>query len=396
MIKLGGYIIDITEDLYGFAIFIIMIFLISSITIIPTECSTKFSKLSSLESCVKIVGLSATDNSSPVQVRRGSVISVKANIKNTGEQARTFYAGASIIGEGESTWKDLSGWGTTPILNPDEIYTFKFSDYTIPLNAYYGYHGILVKVWADSSKTTQLTERWFQQSVLVDGHTKGKVVLSFDFESDDELKSSGYISHETLNTMTDTLNLLYENEISATIFVQGACLNNSRTGNDFKIIINQAIAMGFEIASHTYSHPDINDLGEQDIEKEIVTTERLLEELIGMKPLGFRAPYFRYNERLWEVLAKRGYFYDSAVWYNDEYHPQSDSSPYPLLNSLFEVPLMEADITKENNWEKPLSYWINIIDKAASGNMVVLDFHPQNIKNNWEKFLQIVDYIISL
>jgi len=109
-----------------------------------------------------------TGISSPVKVRRGSVIRVTVYIKNTGSEARTFYVGASIIGEGENTWKDLPGWGTTPTINPGSTGSFTFGDYTIPAGAYIGYHGIYVKVWTDSTKSTVVAERWFEKVILVE------------------------------------------------------------------------------------------------------------------------------------------------------------------------------------------------------------------------------------
>jgi len=108
-----------------------------------------------------------TSLSSPVQVRRGSIIRVTVSIKNTGTEARTFYVGASIIGEGETTWKDLPGWGTTTSISPGSTGSFTFGDYTIPADAYIGYHGIYVKLWTDSTKSTVVTDRWFEKVVQV-------------------------------------------------------------------------------------------------------------------------------------------------------------------------------------------------------------------------------------
>lgn len=109
-----------------------------------------------------IVGLS-----SPVEVYRGSVIRVTVYVENTGDEARTFYVGASIIGEGESTWKNLPSWGTTSTISPGSTGSFTFGDYTIPSDAYIGYHGITVKVWTDSTKANQLDEAWYERAVEV-------------------------------------------------------------------------------------------------------------------------------------------------------------------------------------------------------------------------------------
>jgi len=138
---------------------VITAILLSSL-VFPLFAQQQFTQ--SVEAKAEIVSLS-----SPVQVRRGSIIRVTVSIKNTGTEARTFYVGASIIGEGETTWKDLPGWGTTSSISPGTTGSFTFGDYTIPADAYIGYHGIYVKVWTDSTKSTVVTDRWFEKVIIV-------------------------------------------------------------------------------------------------------------------------------------------------------------------------------------------------------------------------------------
>jgi len=368
---------------------LVKVFLVTSVIVTSSQSiSMTRSKSSISSSSAQIMGLGSISGSLPVQVRRGSVIKVTIHIKNTAEEARTFYVGASIIGEGEVTWKDLPSWGTTPVVNPNEICAFTLGEYTIPSNASLGYHGIVAKVWVNPSMATQLAERWFPQVVLVERST-GYVVLSFDFESDNESdKSTGYVSNSTLNAIRDILNLLSQKGIPATIFVQGACLENSRSGYEFKKVVSLAVSKGFEIASHSYSHPsDINGLTESDIEKEIVTTENLLKELSGTHPGGFRAPYFAYGEKLWNVLARKGYFYDSSVW-QDEPDIYSIKTPSGVL---IQVPW------KHQDGDTSYSDLTQSINYAASYRKIrVIDFHPQNVKDHMSEFQQLIGLISIL
>jgi len=347
-------------------------------------------KLSVSSTSTQILSISSSStNTLPVQVRRGSIIKVTVYIKNTDTKARTFYVGASIIGEGENTWKDLPGWSETPVINSGEIYAFTFDEYVIPQNAYLGYHGIVVKVWSDRTKTVQLAERWFPKAILVSEQIKAYVSLSLDFESDDEShKSEGYVSISTLTTMNEILSFLSQNEIPATIFVQGACLDNPQSGYEFKNVIRLAVSNGFEIASHSYSHPvDINSLSESEIENEILKTENLLKELTGTTPKGFRAPYFASGERLWNVLAKKGYLYESSVW-QDEPIVYAIETP---SGRLIQVPWKHQDgDTSYSDLAQSINFAVNY------GKTRVIVFHPQNIKRHREEFKQFITFLSSL
>ena len=147
--------------------FKILIFILLMCLIIPILQTTLTSGASIN---AEIVGFSPRQ-----EVYRGSIIRVKVWIKNTGDQARTFYVGASEIAEGETTWRDLPGWGYTSTINSDSTVTFTFGDYTIPSSAKDGDHGIVVVVWTDSSKSSQVTEGWFEDAFVVKSQISAQV-----------------------------------------------------------------------------------------------------------------------------------------------------------------------------------------------------------------------------
>ncbi len=117
-------------------------------------------------------------------LERGDLVTVTVQIKNNGDEQDTFYVGGSIIGEGENTWKDLSGWGFTDAINPSASIAFVFEEYVMPSDASFGFHGILVKIWSDESQTELLAEEWFPEmlnvelSILGDLDKKIKLVFS--------------------------------------------------------------------------------------------------------------------------------------------------------------------------------------------------------------------------
>ena len=72
---------------------------------------------------------------------------------------------------------------------------------------------------------------------------------------------------------------------------------------------------GHEIASHSHSHR--YDLSRQDrgtLELEVGTSLDRIEEIVGVRPVGFRAPGYTITDPLFEVLEAAGLQYDSSVF----------------------------------------------------------------------------------
>ena len=83
------------------------------------------------------------------------------------------------------------------------------------------------------------------------------------------------------------LDVLKEKNVPATFFVIGL------SANKWPQILRREYAEGHEIGNHTYSHPDWEspNLSATQIRWELNLTERLIESLVGAKPLLFRPPY---------------------------------------------------------------------------------------------------------
>lgn len=70
---------------------------------------------------------------------------------------------------------------------------------------------------------------------------------------------------------------------------------------------------GHEIGNHTYTHPYLSKLSEQECADEVIRTESLIFKTIGIKPQTFRPPYFDYNEQAARFISGRGYALVGAV-----------------------------------------------------------------------------------
>src|SRR5215469_1840994 len=83
------------------------------------------------------------------------------------------------------------------------------------------------------------------------------------------------------------LDVLKAKHVPATFFVIGL------SANKWPQLLRREYAEGHEIGNHTYSHPDWEspNLSNTQIRWELNLTERLIESVVGAKPLLFRPPY---------------------------------------------------------------------------------------------------------
>lgn len=84
----------------------------------------------------------------------------------------------------------------------------------------------------------------------------------------------------------DMAKTLKDLDVNAIFFVNGHFLETPEDKERLKEIHE----MGFLIGNHTYSHPFLPDLSEEEQKEEIVHVSDMVEEIIGERPKFFRAP----------------------------------------------------------------------------------------------------------
>ena len=117
-------------------------------------------------------------------------------------------------------------------------------------------------------------------------------------------------------------------------------------------IVREIHARGHEIASHGYSHKLINTQTPSEYRVDVRKSKQILENIIGEKILGYRAPSFSITDWAIEILQDEGYKYDSS------YYPSKFNRRYGkiklaftprgqrLPNGMLEFPLSVLDIGK--------------------------------------------------
>jgi len=89
-------------------------------------------------------------------------------------------------------------------------------------------------------------------------------------------------------------------------------------------LIREIHSQGHEIASHGYDHRLITSMSPNEFRRDIRRTKIILEDLIGQRVIGYRAPSYSITRKtLWalKILAEEGYSYDSSIFpiHHDSY-----------------------------------------------------------------------------
>ena len=94
--------------------------------------------------------------------------------------------------------------------------------------------------------------------------------------------------------------------------------NNFGCIYDYADAIRSAYTTGHQIASHTWSHYDLQTLGQSALESEITKVDTALKNIIGAKPTYFRPPFGSQNSNVLAAAGKYGYT-KSIMWSADSF-----------------------------------------------------------------------------
>lgn len=81
------------------------------------------------------------------------------------------------------------------------------------------------------------------------------------------------------------LDILKKHNVKATFFVLGSQAEN------YPGLVQRIVNEGHEIGNHSYTHPNISEISDQQIRLELNATQRLLESITGRSTVLFRPPY---------------------------------------------------------------------------------------------------------
>lgn len=145
-----------------------------------------------------------------------------------------------------------------------------------------------------------------KSKVLIQVDCDGKYALSSHYceqikdDEDDAFYSS----------INNILTILKKYNLKATFFVVGKDLETAEKVE----ILKEVVKNQHEIANHTYNHPnDLSKMSQLDIQTEILQTNDIIYNKLGIKVKGFRAPNFDISKKTLEVLEKNRMIYDCSL-----------------------------------------------------------------------------------
>jgi polysaccharide deacetylase family protein (PEP-CTERM system associated) len=134
------------------------------------------------------------------------------------------------------------------------------------------------------------------------------------------------------------LDLLRKSDNKATFF----CLGSVAQGHPD--LIREILRQGHEIASHGFSHRLVYLQTIEEFEEDLKKSTTVLQNIIGERPVGYRAPSWsvdrKRTEWFWKVLEDHGYRYSSSLFplrtflYGDSSAPRFKHK----IGSLLEIP----------------------------------------------------------
>ena len=153
------------------------------------------------------------------------------------------------------------------------------------------------------------------------------------------------------------LDMLAARRIKATFYVVGQCVA------EYPEILKRAAREGHEIASHSWSHPNLGKMSDEAVRNELRKTDDLIKATIGVRPTNMRPPYGSITPR------QKG-------WIHDEFG--------------YRVIIWDVD---PFDWKRPGSAVVTsrIVNQAKPGSIILAhDIHPATVEAMPETFDQLL------
>lgn len=117
------------------------------------------------------------------------------------------------------------------------------------------------------------------------------------------------------------LDLFAEHNVKSTFFTLGWVAKRCPD------VIKRIVAEGHELASHGLAHQRVTTMNEQQFIQDVTESKNILEDISGVKIVGYRAPSFSINDTntwVYPILVDLGFKYSSST--------------YPIEHDLYGVP----------------------------------------------------------
>lgn len=170
------------------------------------------------------------------------------------------------------------------------------------------------------------------------------------------------------------LEILRENNIKTTFFLTGFWLEK------YPEMVTKISKEGHEIGNHSYSHPHLNGLGEQEIKAELVKVGDMIFELTNVQPHLFRPPFGEYSNKVITAAEKCGY--QTIQWSIDSLDWQ-ELGKEPMVQRVTEKLHPGAIILFHNNGKYTVEALPEIIACAKEQGYAIIPISELLYKENY-------------
>ena len=158
------------------------------------------------------------------------------------------------------------------------------------------------------------------------------------------------------------LEVLARHDVPATFFVTGLAAER------FPKLIAE-ISQRYEVSCHGYEHERFDKLAVDEQRQRIQKATEILQKITGAKPLGFRAPNFKFTVQTLAILEEIEYVYDASK-------ASYKRAPRQNCSSLVEIPNTLPSTLLH------LPFWLSrqVLNLCLCFlPLVVLDYHPWEV-----------------
>lgn len=222
------------------------------------------------------------------------------------------------------------------------------------------------------------------------GSTRVAVLLSYDVDNETvQGLRTGEINIGPLSqgqygarvALPRIVNLMNEENIPATFFFPAWSLKLAPEQAD--LIKNSG---QHEIGVHGWIH-EMNTALDRSTEARLLRQAvEAIEQIIGERPTGYRAPSWNHSPNTLEIVRELGFIYESSLMHDDRpYELLQDGEPtgiveLPVEWILDDAPLFNPLGSRYMNPRDVMQVWIDEFDRAwEEGTMFLLTMHPHVI-----------------
>jgi peptidoglycan/xylan/chitin deacetylase (PgdA/CDA1 family) len=122
---------------------------------------------------------------------------------------------------------------------------------------------------------------------------------------------------------------LRRHEARATFFAIGSAIDDAGAA-----ILRRLLEAGCEVGNHTWTHPHMTQLSDDEVLEELRRTTPAIEAAIGVAPVYWRAPYLDFDERVTALGASLGLREIELSIAAEDYRLGADTIRYRVLDAI--------------------------------------------------------------